>query len=344
MPIQNTKYLKYAFAQNGDYEYMPDDNPTDDSVSLSNGFGIKYEMNPEADGLFIKRRQFNGLLNLVTGSVRDYQINGTRLWSSEIAQAQGYPAGARVSVFLDMGTNKLTLAPSKFTFKNKDFYMANTIQLVSLVDENKDDPTIDNNTFKTWWIDDGNDLFHTKITLVSAKNGYYPVPLGYIDIGSNTPDIKYKYDDYPRVKYMKSKNALPDCLTDNTDDTFSVVDFRGRFFRVWSNGSASIDTQRAFGDLQQDAIRDFWIYRGYDGLEAPKGNNNWDMSYRNYQDYGGGGDGGGAGRDMISNFIPKVSLSPANVPTSGTINKNQITNDDGENRPYNFNIRMYLKV
>ena len=263
MPIQNTKYFKYAFAQNGEYEYIPDENPPDDSVSLSNGYGNKYEMNPEADGLPIKRRAFNGLLNLVTGSVRDFQINGTRLWSSEIAQAQGYPAGARVSVYLDMGTNKLTLAPSKFTFKNKDFYMANTIQLVSLVDENKDDPTIDNNIFKTWWIDDGNDLFHTKIVLATAKGGYYPIPAGYVDVGNNTPDTRYNFDDYPRVKFMQGKQALPDCLIDNSDNTFSIKDLRGGFFRVWSNGSATIDPNRQFDTWQQDAIRDFWIYRGF---------------------------------------------------------------------------------
>ena len=322
MPIQNTKYLKYAFAQNGEYEYIPDENPADDSVSVSNGYGNKYEMNPEADGLPIKRRAFNGLLNLVTGSVRDFQINGTRLWSSEIAQAQGYPAGARVSVYLDMGTNKLTLAPSKFTFKNKDFYMANTIQLVSLVDENKDDPTIDNNIFKTWWIDDGNDLFHTKIVLATAKGGYYPIPAGYVDVGNNAPNTRYNFDDYPRVKFMQGKQALPDCLIDNGDNTFSIKDLRGGFFRVWSNGSATIDPNRQFDTWQQDAIRDFNITNlGQNGLTGTRS-----QAAGNYFTSIG----------VAQDLYGKPSLSNSAIPTTSGVG--------AENRPYNFNIRMYLKL
>lgn len=325
MPITNSKFFKYAFAAFGNRQDIPDEPPADQSVNIRNGYDSKYSQNPEADGLFILREQFNELHYMLSNGVRDFQINGTRLWDQNVVNAGGYPAGARVSVYFDLGTNRLSLTPTKFTHNAKDFYMATTIQLVSLIDENKDDPTSDNNIFKTWWIDDGVDVFQCKFSFVTAKDSYFPIPPSYIDVGGNNPSTKYNFEDYPRVKFFKSKNALPDYIIDNSDGTFSIKDLRGGFPRVWSNGREGIDPLRQFGDWQQDAIRDFNITTGGANQQYFLGNFNRGGNVSGEFSPGGG------------NYIyGKVSLSESAVPTT--------SGEGAENRPYNFNVRAYMKL
>lgn len=333
MPITNSKFMKYPFAERGNRKEIPNDADPEGRVSWEQGYTVDYEQNPEAGGKYIERQEFNGTLHQVSAPIREMQINGVRLWDSDVASADGYPAGARVAVFLDFGTNKLSLSPDKFTHNGETIFMSNTIILVSLKDNNKDDPTFNNNIFKSWWLDDGNDLFHTKISLASSKDSYYPIPAGYLDVGSNTPDTTYKFADYPRVAFVKGKNALPDYIIDNRDETFSIKDLRGGFPRVWSNGSATVDQGRQFGDWQTDAIRNI------EGWFAGGTSSHWqDQSYQipddklftikdqvNWRGLAGG-----------------VPLNFEARPT--TFNASRVVPTSNENRPHNFNIRMYLKI
>lgn len=41
---------------------------------------------------------------------------------------------------------------------------------------------------------------------------------------------------------------------------------------------------------------------------------------------------------------PKPSLSLSNIPTTGNVSTTNPVDITAENRPYNFNIRMYLKL
>lgn len=315
MPISNAPFFKYAFAQSGDKTRIPQDQDPQGRVSYQQGFGGAYSKDPVADGYYILRDNFNQLMYDTTNAIRQLQINGGNLWSAEIAANGGYPAGAVVLVKMQM--NGVVDSGGSFT-QNLNYYQP----VVSMKDTNTDEPTT-LNLFKSWWALDGNPLFGV-ITRLSNAGLTAQTPSGYLEIGGANPSTKYNFSDYPRIQRALTSGYGSEYFTNNNDDTFSIVDLRGRFFRIWSNGG-DIDSARTFNTLQGDAIRDFNITQDGNnrGFHFPWGGY-WVNSSSNVFSLG----------EM--SIYGKPSLSDTGIPTTSGAN--------AENRPYNFNIRMFIKV
>lgn len=315
MPISNAPFFKYAFAQSGDKTTIPQDQDPQGRVSYQQGFGGAYSKDPAADGYYILRDNFNQLMFDTTNAIRQMQINGGNLWSAEIAANGGYPAGAVVLVKMQM--NGVVDSGSSFT-QNLNYYQP----VVSMKDANTDEPTT-LNLLKSWWVLDGNPLFGT-ITRLSNAGLTAQTPSGYLEIGGVNPSTKYNFSDYPRIQRALTSGYGSEYFTNNGDNTFSIVDLRGRFPRLWSNGG-SIDSGRTFNALQGDAIRDFNIATG--------GGN---LGYTDHYTSGAYTILGWSEGFAQGTIYGKPSLSDTGVPTTSGAN--------AENRPYNFNIRMFIKV
>ena len=313
MPITNAPFFKYAFAQNGDKTPIPQDQDPKGKVSYELGFGGIYSRDPLADGDYILRPDFNQLMFDTTNAIRQMQINGANLWRAEVANNGGYPAGAVVLVKMQM--NGVIDSGSDFV-QHLNYYQP----FISMIEANTDEP-LAATAYKSWWALDGNPLFGT-ITRLSNAGLTAQTPSGYLEVGGATPNAKYNFSDYPRVKRAIQAGYASEFFTNNNDDTFSIVDLRGRFFRIWSNGG-DIDSARTFNTLQGDAIRDFNIVAG-------GGNVAYTTSYS-----GGGYSPLGYAEGWNQGTI-YGKPSNAGVPTTSGAN--------AENRPYNFNIRMIIKV
>ena len=315
MPITNAPFFKYAFAQSGDKTRIPQDQDPQGRVSYQQGFGGAYSKDPVADGYYILRDNFNQLMFDTTNAIRQLQINGGNLWSAEIASNGGYPAGAVVLVKMQM--NGVVDSGGGF-IQNLHYYQP----VVSMKDANTDEPTT-LNLLKSWWVLDGNPLFGV-ITRLSNAGLTAQTPSGYLEIGGANPNARYNFSDYPRIQRAFTSGYGSEYFRNNGDNTFSIVDLRGRFPRLWSNGG-SIDSGRTFNTLQGDAIRDFNITQ--DG-----NNRNFNFPYGGYWVT----PTSSAFTLGEMSIYGKPSLSNTGVPTTSGAN--------AENRPYNFNIRMFIKV
>lgn len=313
MPITNAPFFKYAFAQNGDKTPIPQDQDPKGKVSYEVGFGGIYSRDPLADGDYILRPDFNQLMFDTTNAIRQMQINGANLWRAEVANNGGYPAGAVVLVKMQM--NGVIDSGSDF-IQHLNYYQP----FISMIEANTDEP-LAATAYKSWWALDGNPLFGT-ITRLSNAGLTAQTPSGYLEIGGATPNAKYNFNDYPRVKRAIQAGYASEFFTNNNDDTFSIVDLRGRFFRIWSNGG-DIDSARTFNTLQGDAIRDFNIVSGGGNVAYTTSYSGGAYSPLGYSE----------GRNQATIY---GKPSNAGVPTTSGAN--------AENRPYNFNVRMFIKV
>lgn len=316
MPISNAPFFKYAFAQSGDKTTIPQDQDPQGRVSYQQGFGGAYSKDPAADGYPILRDNFNQLMFDTTNAIRQLQINGGNLWSAEIATNGGYPAGAVVLVKMQM--NGVVDSGGSFT-QNLNYYQP----VVSMKDDNTDEPTT-LNLLKSWWALDGNPLFGV-ITRLSNAGLTAQTPSGYLEIGGANPSTKYNFSDYPRIQRALTSGYGSEYFINNGDNTFSIVDLRGRFPRLWSNGG-SIDSGRAFNALQGDAIRE--LQGTFTG------------SWQNWNFF------------LEGAFVNKKGFYGNNIPTydvgSGNSSFSLFFSDtlpvSNEIRPHNFNMRMFIKV
>ena len=317
MPITNAPFFKYAFAQSGDKTTIPQEQDPKGKVSYQIGFGPIYSKDPAADGDYILRDNFNQLMFDTTNAIRQSQINGANLWRAEIANNGGYPAGAVVLVKMQM--NGVIDSGTSFV-QHLNYYQP----FVSMIEANRDEPTAAN-AYKSWWALDGNPLFGV-ITRLSNAGLTAQTPSGYLEIGGANPSIKYNFSDYPRIQRALTASYGSEYFTNNGDNTFSIVDLRGRFPRLWSNGG-NIDSGRTFNTLQGDAIRN--------------------MTGRLIRGTGAGGGLVEGANGVFSGKTP--SRSPAqgsnfNCFSNINFSASNVVPTASENRPYNFNIRMFIKV
>ena len=323
MPITNAPFFKYAFAQSGDKTEIPQEQDPQGRVSYQIGFGGAYSKDPAADGYYILRDNFNQLMFDTTNAVRQLQINGGNLWSAEISANGGYPAGAVVLV--KMQINGAVDSGGDFT-QNLNYYQP----VVSMQDANTDEPTA-TNLFKSWWVLDGNPLFGV-ITRLSNAGLTATAPSGYLEIGGVSPDTKYNFSDYPRIQRALTSGYGSEYFTNNSDDTFSIVDLRGRFPRLWSNGG-TIDSARTFESLQNDAIRN-----ATGSLRA------YYIAYTTnmYPSWYADGVFTASGSDR--NGTSAYTEGQARGGSTANFNLNNQIPTANEVRPYNFNMRMFIKV
>ena len=252
-----------------------------------------------------------------TNAIRQSQINGANLWRAEIANNGGYPAGAVVLVKMQM--NGVIDSGTSFV-QHLNYYQP----FISMIEANRDEPTAAN-ACKSWWALDGNPLFGV-ITRLSNAGITAQTPSGYLEIGGANPNTRYNFSNYPRIQRALTAGYGSEYFTNNGDNTFSIVDLRGRFPRLWSNGG-NIDGGRTFNTLQGDAIRN--------------------MTGRLVRGTGAGG-GLVEGADGVFS-----GASPSRSPAQGSnfncfsvinFSASRVVPTANENRPYNFNIRMFIKV
>ena len=324
MPISQISIPKYAFAERGDKSEIAMDASPEGLVSFEQGYGLKYALNPELDGEYILRDNFNYIMYIHSKGLRDLQTNGGRLWDSQSANLiGGFPAGARFMVYYDLTTGQITQEPIKDSEGN---HLSTTIQIISMRDNNITSPFEPANLFKSWWIDDGVSLFGLKLSTQNISASYHKIPSGYLDLGdSQVATKKYNFADYPRLKHFKDAQSMPAYFIDNNDNTFSLVDLRGRFPRLFSNGG-SIDSAREFNMLQGDAIRN--ITGGIDQVSTSLTGSSVEATgvftssnFRRFANNGGGS----------LCFYMGIDASKS-LPTAD------------ENRPNNFNVKLYIKL
>lgn len=321
MAITQAQILKYSFAEKGDKREIPADANIKGLMSWEQGFTLQYSLDPDQGGYRIPREQFNQMIFEISQAVRNLQINGGHLWDNDSANLiGGHPAGARVMVRYDLSTNQIIEQDLSSTVSG--LVMSSTIPLVSMKDKNLTSPFSTNALFKDWWIDDGVGLFGLKLSTQNPTATAYKIPSGYLDFGGD-PATEYPYENYPRVKYFKDKGgAMPSYITDG-GTFFKLVDVRGRFPRLFSNGG-SIDSGRNFATLQGDAIRNISGYFKISGVT-------------------GGFDGGsGVFNTSGNNTRPQQS----GVVGSGGCNfsASRVVSTANEVRPNNFNIKIYIKL
>lgn len=310
-------FIKIPFAIKGQRQEIPDVAPSDNSVNYTTGYTPPYSEDPLAGGIYVDRLAFNSIIYRLYQELQNLQRGGISKWTADVAQAiGGYQAGDICLVNYDIFTYKIVENHSP------DNPFLAQIPVMSLKNDNTFSPYENNSINDSWYILDGCNfgeikMFSTKLT---------DDPSGYISLALGEPQ-SYNFAQYPRVaKAFDGKNINDSIgLIYKYDElSFKLRDFRGYFPRQWSNGSV-IDSNRVFDTLQGDAIRDFNI------VATPENG-----PTTNFSGYGGGGDQGGMNRDRIYKIYNKVSDSIPKVPTTDSIT--------GENRPYNFNTSLAIKI
>jgi hypothetical protein len=79
------------FAENGDFQEIPMDAQPDDTVSYDEGYTFDYSRPAGSSPLAkeVGRQKFNGLMQDITGNIKDYQENGAPEWFEDTDYARG---------------------------------------------------------------------------------------------------------------------------------------------------------------------------------------------------------------------------------------------------------------
>lgn len=349
--MKQSEFLKYAFAQDGEKTAINVETDPTGKVSIQSGYGSPYSDDPSAGGKYIERGDFNWILNYFTKEIQALQLNGINELNNEILTTVGYPKGARCAVWINVKTAQLNRNGSSDP-------LCITIPIVSMKNSNKTDPYTSNTAlFSDWWLDDGLQIGAIKTFQVNLSTP----PSGYLELAPNNSSPSYVKSQYPRIQQIlgSSSSSTWGYFRSTSTSNFTIINPRGRFPRAWSNGS-SIDSGRQFDTLQDDATRDIT----YDDPMII-GN----VSDNNYV-YGFGSNQGslenGGDRDWLKlrgalkskKLQVTTNLFPSN-PSTDYFNTrglgmpyslgkdfaaSRVVPTANENRPYNFNQKMYIKV
>lgn len=242
-----SNFFKFFFGENGDNQYPPEDADPTGLVSWEQGYPTKYSDDPLQNGLYILRQKMNGIFGTLSKEIKYQQLFQSRFFDAKIVSLGGYPRGASCFVWQDQSTLRLIENPQSNIF-------VVPVRVISMKDNNTTSPYASGAVNTDWWIDDGRAIGGIYISDVNLNTP----PDGYLDIGSTTEQQIFNKDDYPRVKALLDANGgnwgyFKNYSGDPTNQ-FELINRRGYFHRVWSNGS-SIDSARQFQTLQNDAIR-----------------------------------------------------------------------------------------
>lgn len=249
MPLKTNDFINIPFADKGDKRPIPDQALANQEMSMEEGFTLKYAENPEVNGFYIEREKINQLFFDIMQKTQTLQLQGGRLFDRAILNSSGYPLGARCLVYINTITQKLQEDTA-----GANPYELSTIQIVSMKDNNKTDPFVNNGIgfFNDWWIDDGLQVGMAKIVTIPEVGQIGAKPWGYIEVGNNTPNQTYQFSTYKRVEALFIRAGRPQQIGQFINDggnAFRLSDFRGLGMRVWSNGG-NIDAGRNFNDIQ----------------------------------------------------------------------------------------------
>lgn len=329
--MKESRFVQRAFAETGNKSPVNVERDPQGEVSIADGYTPPYSNDPSAGGLYIQREPFNWILNYFTEQLKVLQINGLNALDNTILTTIGYPKGARCAVWLDIKTGQLNL-------NGENDPLCITIPVVSMKDNNMTNPYDSGALFSDWWIDDGFQIGEVKIMQVNLA---LP-PSGYLDLAPNQASPSYLKETYPRIKAIlgDSETSAWGFFKSISSTNFTILNPRGRFPRAFSNDS-TIDSGRVFAEFQSDAIRN--IKGGYrSGYSATR------------HDYGGVASGDNVAYGAFT-FGDNSQLGSENSFTNKDSARVQFKMDfsrvvpttdtqNGENRPYNFNQKMYIKV
>lgn len=329
-------FLKYAFAQDGNKTPIDVERNLQGLVSARDGYTPPYSNDPQAGGEFITREVFNGILYYFTKEIQTLQINGLNELDQAILTTKGYPKGARCVVWLNIQNCKLDINGATNP-------LCVSVPIVSMKDQNQTNPyNIQNALFGDWWLDDGCQIGEIRTFQVSLP----APPDGYLDLAPNEANPSYTKESYPRIKAILGDSASSKWgfFQSTSETNFTIINPRGRFPRVWSNGS-SIDNGRLFDTLQGDAIRNItgrYLSNGSTAYSSDRGGRWAAYDLNPWRARGAITDrNGNSVGDDTNSFASSGSVAfnldvSKVVPTTDT--------NQGENRPYNFNQKMYIKV
>lgn len=338
--MKQSKFIKYAFAENGDVESIDTDASSQGKVSIVEGYTQAYEKDAQAGGEYIRRRNFNYILNYFTKEILALQLNGVNEVNSAILTGGGYPKGGRCIVWQNVQTGALDRNGSTNP-------LCKSVEVVSMKDNNNTDPYLERALFGDWFLDDGGIIGEIKVVQVNLS----APPAGYLDLAPDSANPDYVKSQYPRIQAIlgDSANSTWGFFQSTSATNFTIINPRGRFARVWSNGS-TIDNGRAFTDLQGDAIRN--IKGGWDGELYRDGQTRYSWRFNKGEVSGGEWSQDYWGAFTKGRVASSIDLYPASVSFSPSYGwafdaSNVVPTTDpqnGENRPYNFNQKMYIKV
>lgn len=343
--MKQSKFIKYAFAENGDVESIDTDASPQGKVSIVEGYTQAYEKDAQAGGEYIRRRNFNYILNYFTKEILALQLNGVNEVNSAILTGGGYPKGGRCIVWQNVQTGALDRNGSTNP-------LCKSVEVVSMKDNNNTDPYLERALFGDWFLDDGGMIGEIKVVQVNLS----APPAGYLDLAPDSANPDYVKSQYPRIQAIlgDSTNSTWGFFQSTSATNFTIINPRGRFARVWSNGS-TIDNGRAFTDLQGDAIRNITNRKSSGKSKGLYGAAPYDNMKRAL-------DGKLPGKDGYTFFQAPFHLQSEDPQMHFAVTSGQITAytynvdfdaslavpttdpQNGENRPYNFNQKMYIKV
>lgn len=347
--MKTAEFIQYPFAESGDKTAIQIATDPTGKVSIQSGYPSPYSDDPSAGGKYIERADFNWILNYFTKEIQALQINGINELNNTILTTIGYPKGARCSVWINTQTGRLDRNGATNP-------LCITIPIVSMKDANQTDPyTTDTALFGDWWLDDGNQLGNIKIVQANLSSA----PSGYIDLAPDSASPSYVKANYPRIEQIlgSSSSSQWGYFKSTSPTNFTIINPRGYFPRVWSNGS-TVDSGRDFLTLQNDAIRNITGDFGMLNHDSTGADPNRMVSMlvgceTNYTNgYGWSGclslkqttaktlNPAGAGT-YINYARPADTYSNYWMPT---IDVSSVVSTANENRPYNFNSKWYIKA
>lgn len=323
-----SNFFKFFFGENGDNQYPPEDADPTGLVSWEQGYPTKYSDDPLQNGLYILRQKMNGIFGVLSKEIKYQQLFQSRFFDAKIVSLGGYPRGASCFVWQDQSTLRLIENPQSNIF-------VVPVRVISMKDNNTTSPYASGAVNTDWWIDDGRAVGGIYISDVNLNTP----PDGYLDIGSTTAQQIFNKDDYPRVKALLDANGgnwgyFKNYSGDPTNQ-FELINRRGYFHRVWSNGS-SIDSSRQFQTLQNDAIRNI----AYKWSEAYSGGGNYGTGSR-IAAYPAMGYAGNVKYWNGSQYLTSNTIS---TPYHFKVDFSEYVPTANENRPYNANEKRYVKV
>lgn len=250
------KFLEQAFADKGQKVEIPSTRPGDGGLNWEEGFTLPYSKNPENDGKYIEREQINELFNIITQHQMRIQECSAFSFNDEFAKKIKYKLYQRATIYYNPFTATLIGDPDNIL--ENDIQITQPLVVMSMTKDNATSPLVYSNLFTHWWVEDGALLGELKFMSINKSAGAaFPAPPGYLELGIHEGDepTEFEFAKYPRLARLVQDNKHPFLKKVSGKDAFTIIDIRGMFPRVFSNGSRAIDKDRVFETTQTDAGR-----------------------------------------------------------------------------------------
>lgn len=263
------KFFRVPWAASGDRASISETAPADGSVSYPSGWGPDYQRNPKTDANAKnpERDVMNGVLNAITGAIRQYQTNGYPEWITSAdnnGTAFGYDAGVVVSyngaLYLSLVASN-TATPGADAAKWQPYIQREATEAEALDGTGSTQVMTPRRTKAL-----ADSLDEKLFTSIEP----YTVPVGGMMLwGTATPPegwLEANGQSFDKAKNPKLSVVFPSGF---------VPDLRGRFVRGWAHGSSvDPDSNRGILSLQEMQVQRHNhtspVERASDGIDGPE--------------------------------------------------------------------------